>query len=343
MNSKNVIKIATHKATIIALLLLTLTVFVLSPGCQPKSTIGPTNTNSTTSTTPIKLSVNSWVGWGPLFIAKEKGFFDGLNVDINFIEDAGVRRTAMISGQVDGYASSVDNLAIDATYGVTGKTVLCFDESAGADGIVAKSNINWDNIKGRKVAVQKGLPGHFLLLYVLSQHGLKPSDVQIIDLDADKAGSGFVSGTLDVAVTWEPWISKAAAMSGGKKLITTAELPGLIVDTFVVRDPVLQSRPDDIRRLIKGWFNALDYYKANPDDGNRIIAAAYKLKPEEVKDIVSGIKFYDLSRNREFMGNPTNPGPIYKVFNQASSLWKDAGVVTNTVDANRYIDLSYLP
>ncbi|MEK9136505.1 MAG: ABC transporter substrate-binding protein, partial [Bacteroidota bacterium] len=204
--------------------------------------------------------------------------------------------------QIDGYASSVDNLAIDATFGVTGKTVMCFDESAGGDGIVAKSEVTWENIKGRKIAVQRGLPGHFLLLTVLKKHGLKPSDVEILDLDADKAGSGFISGTLDIAVTWEPWISKATTMSGGKKLITTAELPGLIVDTLVVRDPILQARPNDIRRFIKGWFSALEWYKVHPDEGNKMIAAAYKLKPEEVKGMVSGVRFYDLKRNREFMG-----------------------------------------
>ena len=157
-----------------------------------------------------------------MFIAREKGYFDGLKLDIAFTEDAGARRSAMIAGQVDGYASSVDNLAIDATFGVSGKTVMCFDESAGADGIVSRKNITWANIKGRKVAVQKGLPGHFLLLTALARHGLKPGDVEILDLDADKAGSGFVAGTLDVAVTWEPWISKAAEMTGGKKLLTTA-------------------------------------------------------------------------------------------------------------------------
>ena len=305
-------------------------------------TAGCAREKTTTHASPVKLTVNSWVGWGPLFIAKEKGLFEGLNVDIIFTEDAGARRSAMISGQVDGYASSVDNLAIDATFGVTGKTVMCFDESAGADGIVARSNVTWDNIKGRKVAVQEGLPGHFLLLSVLARHGLRPGDVQILDLDADKAGSGFVAGTLDVAVTWEPWISKAATMSGGKKLITTAELPGLIVDTLVLREPFLKSRPDDARRLVRGWFRALEWYTAQVDEGNKIIGAAYKLKPAEVKDIISGIRFYDLKRNQEFMGTPTAPGPIYQVFDQAASLWQEAGVTHSKEDAQRYIDSSYL-
>jgi NitT/TauT family transport system substrate-binding protein len=343
---KNFVRCSYLQATT-ALLLCFVVLFATAcwnqKGNEAASNQSPTlQATTTTSAAPLKITINSWVGWGPLFIAREKGLFDGLNVELNFSEDAGTRRTAMIAGQVDGYASSVDNLAIDATFGVVGKTVLCFDESAGADGIVAKSKVSFANLKGRKVAVQKGLPGHFLLLSVLAKNNLKPTDVTIVDLDADKAGSAFVGGSLDVAVTWEPWISKAAAMSNGKKLITTAELPGLIVDTLVFRDATLKERPEDIRRVIKGWFKALEWYQVHPDEGNQIIGAAYKLKPEEVKGIASGIRFYDLARNREYMGSTAKPGPIYQVFEQASSLWQQANVTTSKVDGRNYINPSYL-
>lgn len=332
----------TRKAFHLATTLLMLLVLAASGSKHSQAASSEPASTATKSTPTISLTVNSWVGWGPLFIAKEKDFFDGADVQIKFIEDAGARRTAMIAGDVDAYASSVDNLAIDATFGVRGKTVLCFDESAGGDGIVAKSDVTWETLKGKTVAVQKGLPGHFLLLSVLKQHGLRPSDVQLLDLDADKAGSGFVAGTVDVAVTWEPWISKAASMRGGKKLVTTAELPGLIVDTLVVREPVLKAKPDAVRAVIKGWFNALEWYEAHPDEGNAVIASAYKLKPEEVKDMVSGVRFYNRPRNVEFMGAPGRPGPVHDLFRSASDLWKEAGVTKEAVDPAQYIDPSYL-
>jgi len=292
---------------------------------------------------PLKISINSWVGWGPLFIAKEKGLFGDTKLDLIFTEDAGARRSGMIAGQVDAYASSVDNLAIDGTFGVIGKTVLSFDESFGADGIVAKRGISFSNMKGRKVAVQKGLPGHFLLLSALQRNGLKPNDVAILDMDADKAGSAFVGGSVDIAVTWEPWISKAVIVPGTQKLFTTRENPGLIIDTLVVRDPVLKDRPQEIRMLIKGWFAALQWYEANSDEGNKIIAASYRLKPEEVKDIASGIRFCNLQRNRELLGTTAQPGSAMPLFTQAAGLWKEAGVTTSVLDAKSFFDPSYLP
>jgi NitT/TauT family transport system substrate-binding protein len=288
------------------------------------------------------ITINSWVGYGPLFIAKEKKFFGDVALDIKFIEDAGARRLAMISGSVDGYGSTVDNLAIDATFGVKGKTVLAFDESAGADGIVAKSSITWANIKKRTVAVQLGLPGHFLLLATLKQHGLRPGDVKILDLDADKAGSAFVAGSVDVAVTWEPWLSKASSMSGGKKLVTTEALPGLIVDTLVVRDPVLASKQAEIKAITAGWYQALEWYAANEKEGDAIIASAYNLKSDEVRETMTGIHLFDRKRNVDYFGTVNKPGQLYEVFRNASQLWKDAGTTKITVDAKPYIDSRFV-
>lgn len=294
------------------------------------------------SAAPLRVSLNSWVGWGPLFIARERGLFDGLPVELRFIEDAGGRRTAMLSGTVDAYASSVDNLAIDATFGIRGKTVLVFDESAGADGIVAKRDVTWENLRGRRVAVQRGLPGHFLLLAAMADHGLQANDVQILDLDAERAGSGFVGGTLDVAVTWEPWISRTAAMATAHSLANTRDLPGLIVDTLVVRDPVVRGREADVRKLVGGWFRALTWYDAHRDEGNQIIARAYHLQATEVGEMMRGLRFYDQARNRAFLGTPTTPGPIAPLFRRAAGLWQAAGVTTTAVDPTSYIDARFV-
>ena len=290
----------------------------------------------------MNLIMNSWIGYGPLFIAKEKGFFDGLDVKISFVDDVGARRSAMLSGQIDGCGTTVDNTALDATFGVTGKTVVAIDESAGADGIMAKPLITWQNLKGHKIAVQKGFPGHFLLLSQLAKHGLKPSDVAILDLDGEKAGSAMVAGTVDVAVTWEPWISKAAAASGAKKLFTTAEQPALIIDTVVMQDAFVRNRPQDVRRLVLGYFRALDWYKANPDEGNRIIAGVFKLKPEEVQGMVPGVRFTDRIINEELFGRNGQPGPIFRIFDDASALWKQAGVASSIVPAAKYIDPEFV-
>lgn len=292
---------------------------------------------------PLRVTINSWVGWAPLYLAAAKGLNDDTKVELIRVEDTGARKSTMIAGQVDGYASSVDNFALDAAQGVPGKIVLCFDESAGADGIVSKRAVaTVADLRGRRVGYQKGLPSHFLLLTVLSQAGMQESDIVHFDLDADKAGAAFAAGELDAAVTWEPWISRAAAASDGKILVNTKDLPGLIVDALVFRDEVLADRPKAVRDLITGWFRALEYWKLHEEESVRIMAAAYNLPPDEFRAIASGIRFYDLPRNRAYMGSGDS-SQIYKVFQSAGVLWRSAGVIRQPVDGAAKIDASFLP
>ena len=141
--------------------------------CDRKT--APSGTSSTSA--PLKVTINSWIGWAPLYLAQKKDLNGGVKIEITRVEDTGARKSTMIAGQVDGYASSVDNFALDSAQGVPGKIVMCFDESFGGDGIVSKKSIaTVADLRGKKIGFQKGLPSHFLLLTVLQKAGLKYID-----------------------------------------------------------------------------------------------------------------------------------------------------------------------
>lgn len=292
--------------------------------------------------TELTFTINSWIGWAPLYLAQAKGLFENTELKIMRVEDTGARKSTMIAGHVDGYASSVDNFALDSAEGVPGKIVLCFDESYGGDGIVSKKSIkNLNDLKGKQIAFQKGLPSHFLLLTVLKQAGLKPNDIVQVDMDADKAGAAFAGGKLDAAVTWEPWISKAAEMADGKKLVTTMDYPGLIVDTMVFRDDILKSKRKAVQDVVNGWFKALNYWGEHKEEADKIMADAYSLPLEDFRAICEGIRFYDLEKNKEYFGT-LNSGPIFTVFKDASELWLEADITKSTSKAQEKIDPSFI-
>ena len=102
------------------------------------------------------LSVNSWVGFGPFWLAKEKGFFDelGINVDIQTMEDTGQRKIALAKGDIDGLGDTVDLLVLERDENVPAIAVMQIDMSNGADGILATENIkDISDLKGKKIAV----------------------------------------------------------------------------------------------------------------------------------------------------------------------------------------------
>src|SRR3990167_4482228 len=83
-----------------------------------------------TSANTFKISVNSWVGYGPMYLAQDKGFFkdEGLDVQITNMEDTAQRKAAMIKGDVNALGDTVDLLVLSRAENVPSVTVLQVDE-----------------------------------------------------------------------------------------------------------------------------------------------------------------------------------------------------------------------
>ena len=317
-------------------LVLSIMAALVITGCQKKQQV---------STEPFRLTINTWVGFAPLYLAKEKGLFKkyGLeNVEILKIDDAAARKTSMEAGRIEGYASSVDNWALDSANGVKGKIVMAFDESAGGDGIVAKNDIKTlADLKGKSVAAQPGMPGQFFLFHMLKKSGLSSKDLKLVDMDSDKAGAAFAAGKLDAAVTWEPWLSKSST-AGGHVLVSTKDNRGLIVDVLVVSPDVLAKRSKDVEALTKAWFEALEYWKQNKEESNGIMSKALGLPKEEFAAMCEGVNFFDLKGNKDYFGTTDKKGKIYEVFDSAGSLWLENGIIKSVTKSDAAIEQAIL-
>ena len=57
---------------------------------------------------PLRIRYSIWVGYGPLFVAAEKGFFakEGVEVELIRIEDDTATLAALFAGQIDALATA---------------------------------------------------------------------------------------------------------------------------------------------------------------------------------------------------------------------------------------------
>lgn len=295
----------------------------------------------------FRVAFNTWVGYGPFYVAKEKGFFkdEGLDVDLQRIEGTGDRRAALIAGRIEALGSTIDDLVVGASQGVTARMVLAIDESSGADGIVAVNSIkDIKDLKGKTVAVQPGFVNHFFLLYLLDKNGIAASDVKVEAMEPDAAGLAFVAQKIDVAVTWEPYLSRAKERPDGHVLITTADpvARGVIVDNLIVRDDVIQERKADIERLIRAWFKAVQYIKTSPDDANAIIGKAFGLSAQEAAGTLKGVKLLDEAMNRSFFSKSENSPTIYKIADKAGELYLQQQLIKSKPNVDNLIDTEFV-
>jgi sulfonate transport system substrate-binding protein len=65
------------------------------------------------------------------------------------------------------------------------------------------------DLRGKKIATGRGSIGHYLLLKLLEEAGLKPADVQIVFLSPGDAKAAFTSGAIDAWVTWGSYVALA--------------------------------------------------------------------------------------------------------------------------------------
>jgi NitT/TauT family transport system substrate-binding protein len=297
---------------------------------------------------PIKLGMSTWLGYAPLYLAKEKGFFKkrGVDVEIVVIESPADRRAAFAADKLQGMATTVDThvMTAAAENPISLKQVLALDDSHGGDGIVAKKEIKTiKDLKGKTVAAQLGAgASYFWLNYVLLQHGMKITDLKMIDMKAGDAGSAFVAGKVDAAVTWEPWLSRAKETSFGHVLLSSDKTPGIIVDSLAFKPDFIKKRRADVKKIVAGWFEAVRFAAAHPKEADAIMAKFAGEKPEEFTKEKMGVRFYGEKENKHYFGTPQKHGLLYTVTQRAADIWFELKLIKTKPKAANLIDGSFL-
>ena len=281
----------------------------------------------------LKIGFSTWVGYGPLYIAEEQGFFEeeGLSVDLIKMEDVKTRMPALAAGRIDAAATTVDTVLGFTTEAHPLTYLFAVDDSRGGDGIVATTDIETvADLKGKKVAYTEGSVSQFFLGALLKDEGLKLNDVESLNMTAGDAGAAFVAGQVDAAVTWEPWLTRGKNAEHGKILVDSSATPGMITDIMVTSKETLAAREDDLKALYRAWSKAVEWQKANSEAADAIMAKGVGgwLEDAEVfAETRAGIVYYDSDMNAAFM-DPSNADGIVKTITAAQELGAEAGLFT---------------
>jgi len=132
--------------------------------------------------------------------------------------------------------------AID--FGVAGETPPIFAQAAGAplvylaydppapqgEAILVPKHSPLNSVsdlKGKKVALNKGSNVHYLLVKALEKAGLKYTDIQPVFLAPSDALAAFTRGSVDAWAIWDPYEAAAEASTGARIL---ADGTGLVAN-----------------------------------------------------------------------------------------------------------------
>lgn len=143
------------------------------------------------------------------------------------------------------------------------------------------------DLKGKKLGVAVGSTSHYHTLQALSQNGLTPSDVTIVNLTPANMPPAFTAGQIDAAFVWEPSIG-AIERSGAKSIATTDSLNMITGGVWVARKPFVAQNPETVKRFLTAWRQAQKDYKANPKAVRQYEAKRVNMSPEQFDLLIEG-------------------------------------------------------
>jgi NitT/TauT family transport system substrate-binding protein len=291
---------------------------------------------------PIALGFSAWPGWFPWQVAEEQGLFtkNGVSVRLTYFDSYTDSLNALASGRIDANSQTLNDTLSSVAGGATESIVLVNDNSTGNDQVIARSGIgSVADLRGKTVAAEQGTVDHYLLLLALARAGLSEKDITFRPLLTDAAAAAFVAGKVDAVGVFAPFTGTALGRPGSKAVATSREFPGAIPDHLVTTRSLVDSRPDDVQKLVRTWFDALAWIKANPGPAIEIMAKRAGVSAAEYKTYDAGTTIFTLQQNLDAF----TPGSTGAHLDFQAGKISDFLVGTGLVDAAPKLDGLFEP
>lgn len=255
---------------------------------------------------PLRVAMIQWVGYQPLYLAQSQGYFGAQPVRLADFNSNVESLRAFRNGDVEVAALTLDEVLLLNADAHDARVVLVMDYSQGADAIVGRPEYSdMVSLKGKRIGVESTAAGAYMLARSLEHAGLTTEDVDIVKIGAENQTQAYRDGSVDALVTYEPTRTQLIKL-GARELFNSTQIPGEIVDVLAVRGSVLEERPEAVTALLSGWFRAVNYAQAQPDDAAQRLAPRLGLSAQEYRDAVAGIRLPTLSENCALLNSPAD-------------------------------------
>lgn len=136
-------------------------------------------------------------------------------------------------------------------------------------------------LKGKRVALNKGSNVHYLLLRALEQAGVAYKDIQPVYLPPADARAAFERGAVDAWVIWDPFFAAAQKQLGARVL---ADGKGLVANHqfYLASRDWARANPALQRVLLEEIGKVDDWGRDNAKEVTAILAAQTGLEPAVV-------------------------------------------------------------
>jgi NitT/TauT family transport system substrate-binding protein len=244
----------------------------------------------------IGLGSQPYPGEASIFVAESKGFFGKAGVVVNDRRLPSGRLTldAMLSGAID-IATPVETGPMFAI--ANGKELA----------IIAQISTNQEEVKpvvrldsgirgpkdlaGKRLGYGAGSSNQFAMYNWLKAGGVPASAVKLVNLQPPDLVTALVDGQIDVAFTWEPFLSNAVKKGEGRIKVVDGQRLYQSRLLLVARPKWVGENTEPISRFLKGLMMAADWIRVNRSESVKITADAIGMDPKDLDPIFDRWQF----------------------------------------------------
>ena len=289
---------------------------------------------------------------GDLIVKNNKWLEDALpEYNIKWVKfDSGADvNTAFIAKELDfgALGSSPVARGLSAPLNIPYKVAFVLDVAGDNEALVARNGTGIDQLsalRGKRIATPFASTAHYSLLAALSQNGLSPTDVQLVDLQPQAILAAWDRGDIDAAYTWLPTLDDLR--KSGQDLITSRRLakdgkPTL--DLAAVSDDFASAHPEVVDTWRQQEARALTTIKNDPGAAAKAIAAEIGLSPEATAaQLKQGVYLTpEEVASPEWFGAEGKPGNIAANLQSASQFLADQKQIPSAAPLKTFQDAIY--
>jgi len=238
----------------------------------------------------------------------------GASVDWRkFDSGAGVLR-ALASGDVQIGNIGSSPLAVAAAQKLPIEAFLLASQLGNSEALVVKKSITSPkDLIGKRIAVPFISTTHYSLLAALKHWGIKPSQVQLVNLQPPAIIAAWQRGDIDGAYVWAPAVNELE--KEGRVLTDSSQVGSWgspTLDVWVVRKDFAEQHPEIVTAFARSAIEAQQAYLKSPDSWLKQPENLSKLLrlsgvPEaQVPDLVKGNTYLTAQQQVEQLGKPVN-------------------------------------
>lgn len=248
---------------------------------------------------------------------------------------------ALASGDVQIGNLGSSPLAVAASQQVPIEVFLLASQLGNSEALVVKKTITKpDDLVGKRIAVPFISTTHYSLLAALKHWGIKPGQVQIINLQPPAIIAAWQRGDIDGAYVWAPAVN---VLEKEGTVLTDSQQVGQwgspTLDVWVVRKDFAQKYPDVVRAFARSAIDAQRGYIDNPGawlkqpDNISKLARLSGVPEADVPGLVKGNTYLTADQQAQALNGPVNKA----IIDTAGFLKAQGKVPASATDYSQYV------